>query len=294
MRLRYIIGITAAAALLATSCGGTTAPSTTEPLSAGAGASSSTSSTTTTAAPQESTTTAGPTTTVFDRFVDLLEEPPPFEEVAITTEDDVELYAKYWEGSSETAVLFGHDFDNPTPGALGQRAAQSSDAVILFSGVVADQGWTVLSPDFRGHGQSGGEYNVKESQLDLKAAYNWLVAEGYTSIIMVGWVGSGTAAAVLDASDVDVNFSGIAMIFSPLQDTGLDAQRAITDLNIPSYFIGIDTGSSARAARFLERAAVNPLGITVFDGVPSGLQFIDVHGPELAGRLLQFLDDATA
>ena len=159
---------------------------------------------------------------------------------------------------------------------------------------MADQGWTVLSPDLRGHGQSAGEYNVKESLIDLKAAYNWLIEEGYSSIIMMGWVGSGTAAAVLDAGDDDVNFSALAMIFSPLQDTGLDAQRSIGDLDIPTYFIGINSGPSARASKFLERAALNPLGITVFDNVPSGLQFIDVYGPEMAGRLLQFLDDATA
>lgn len=295
MRLRHTIAKTAALGLLAVSCGGTTAPPTTEALSTGADAASASTSTTTSEAPEDTTTTsAGPTTTVFDRFVEILAEPPPFEEVAITTEDDIDLYAKFWSGTADVAVLFGHDFDNPTPGALGQRAAQSSDAVIQFSGLVADAGWTVLSPDFRGHGQSAGEYDVRASQVDLKAAYNWLVDAGYTSIIMMGWVGSGTAASVLDSSDEEVNFSGMAMIFAPLQDTGLDAQRTIGDLNIPTYFIGIDTGPSARAAKFLERAAADPLGITIFEGVPSGLQFIDVYGPEMAGRLLQFLDDATA
>ena len=293
--MRHTIATIAALALLAAACGGTNAPPTTEALSAGAGASSTTVATTTSVAPEDTTTTtAGPTTTVFDRFVTFLDEPPPFDEVTITTADGIDLYAKYWEGGSDVAVLFGHDFDNPTPGALGQRAAQSSDSVIPFSGLMADQGWTVLSPDFRGHGQSAGEYNVRDSQIDLKAAYDWLVDAGYSSIIMMGWVGSGTAAAVLDAADAEVNFSAMAMIFSPLQDTGLDAQRNIGDLDIPTYFIGIDTGPSARAAKFLERAALNPLGITVFDGVPGGLQFMDVHGPEMAGRLLQFLDDATA
>ena len=293
--MKRAIALLGALVLAAGACGGTTSPPTTEALNPGAGVATSTTTTTTTIAPEETTTTtSGPTTTVFDRFVDFLEEPPPFDEVTITTEDGIDLYAKYWEGTSEVAVLFGHDFDNPTPGALGQRAAQSSESVILFSGLMADQGWTVLSPDFRGHGQSAGEYNVRESQIDLKAAYEWLAAAGYESIIMMGWVGSGTAATVLDAADADVNFSGMAMIFSPLQDTGLDAQRTIGDLDIPTYFIGIDTGPSARAAKFLERAALNPLGITIFEGVPSGLQFIDVYGPEMAGRLLQFLDDATA
>lgn len=282
--------------LLIAACGGASAPPTTEALDPGAAPETTTTATTsTTQTPGDSSTTsAAPTTTVFDRLIPLLEEPPPFEEVTITTPDEIDLYAKFWEGSDSVAVLFGHDFDNPTPGALGQRAAQSSDAVTLFSGAVADAGWTVLSPDWRGHGQSEGEYNVRESQIDIKAAYDWLIDRGYDTIIMMGWVGSGTSATVLDATDPDLNFAGLALIFSPLQDTGLDAQRAIGDLDIPTYFIGIDAGNSARSTRFLERNATNPLGMVIFDPVPSGLQFVDVHGPELAGRLVQFVEDVAA
>ncbi len=165
---------------------------------------------------------------------------------------------------------------------------------VQFAATIVNEGWTVLAPDFRGHGQSTGEFDVRASQTDLKAVHDWLATEGYETIIVIGWVGSGTAAVVLDASDEDVSFDGIAMVFSPLQDTGLDAQRVIGGLDIPTYFIGSNAGSSARAAKFLESAAVDSRGITVFDRTPSGLQFIDVYGPELAGRLLQFLDDVTA
>lgn len=109
----------------------------------------------------------------------------------------------------------------------------------------------MLSPDFRGHGQSAGDYTLRESQIDLKAAYGWLVDAGHSSIIMMVGSVSGTAATVLDATDTEVNFSAMAMIFSPHQDTGLDAQRNIGDLDTPAYFIGIDTGPSARTAKFI-------------------------------------------
>lgn len=230
---------------------------------------------------------------MFDRLVEVPLEAPPFEDVTIATEDGIDIYAKFWPGN-EVAVLFGHDFDNPTPGAAGQRAPQSSDSIVPFAAALVNEGWTVLAPDFRGHGQSTGEYDVRASQIDLKAVHDWLTAEGYDSIVVIGWVGSGTAAVVLDAADEEVAFDGIAMVFSPLQDTGMDAQRVISELDTPMYFIGTNAGSSARAAKFLEAAAVDSRGLTIFERVPSGLQFIDVFGPELAGRLLQFLDDATA
>lgn len=281
-------------ALVVASCGGTTS-ATTEALSNAAGATTSTTAGATSEAPADTstTTTASPTTTIFDRLVEVPLEAPPFEDVTITTADGLDLYAKFWPGN-DVAVLFGHDFDNPTPGASGQRAPQSSDSIIPFAAAIVNDGWTVLAPDFRGHGQSAGEYDVRASQIDLKAVHGWLTAEGYETIIVIGWVGSGTAAVVLDVADAEVDFDGIAMVFSPLQDTGMDAQQVIGGLDTPTFFIGSNAGSSARAAKFLEAAAVDSRGITVFDRTPSGLQFIDVYGPELAGRLLQFLDDATA
>jgi len=110
-------------ALMAASCGGTTTV-TTEALASGAAAPSSTVTPTTTEAPLDSaTTTAAPTTTTFDRLVEIPPEAPPFEEVTITTEDGIELYARYWPGN-EVAVIFGHDFDNSTQGSTPRPARQ--------------------------------------------------------------------------------------------------------------------------------------------------------------------------
>lgn len=84
------------------------------------------------------------------------------------------------------------------------------------------------------------------------------------------------------------------MVVSPLQDTGLDAQKVIGTLDIPMYFIGTSAGTTARAAKFLAADALDSRGLTIFERVPSGLQFIDVHGPEMMGRMLQFLGEITA
>ena len=92
-------------------------------------------------------TTAAP----FTRLIDLVAEPPQWEDVTFTTADDVELYARFWPGGS-TALLVGHDYSVTTAGAFGQRPDQSSEAILQFTGTFASEGYTVLSPDYRGHG----------------------------------------------------------------------------------------------------------------------------------------------
>jgi hypothetical protein len=109
---------------------------------------------------------------------------------------------------------------------------------------------------------------------------------------MVGWVGSGTTAVVLDASDEDVSFDGITMLFSPPQDHGMNADAALSDLETSIFFVGSNAGTSASWSRRMEAKALNSQGAFVFDRTPTGLQFSDVFGPEFIGRILDFVDGA--
>ena len=247
---------------------------------------------TTEAATTEAPTTTEPTETTaapFTRLVDLVAEPPAWEEVTITTEDGVDLYARYWPGGP-TALLVGHDYSVTTAGAYGQRPDQSSEVFIQFTGTFAREGYTVLSPDFRGHGQSGGEFRPQDGVIDLKAAYEFLVAEGYEKVVMVGWIGAGTTAVVLDAGDDQVTFDGVALLFSPPQDHGMDANAVLEDLEAPTFFVAINSGTTASWARRMSNKATNSVGAFVFENVPTGLTFTDVFGPEFVGRILDFAD----
>lgn len=289
----HLAGVVVVIALGASACGGgqiidlgtgATTTSTATPAAEGTSDPGATAST----EPPDATTT-----TQLTRLVEVPVDPPPWEDVTINTKDDVELYGRFWAGG-DVAVLVQHDFSNRSPGSAGQRPLQSSENVLPFAAVAANAGYTVLSADFRGHGESGGEYNIRDSQLDLKAAYEWLEAQGHENIALVGWVGSATSGVVLDADDDAVDFSAIAFMFSPPQETGLDATDAIPVVETPMWFVGINTGPTARWARSLEKTAQNSYGAHVFEGVPTGLTFMDVYGSELARRLLDFLDTATA
>lgn len=269
--------------MLAASCAADagTAPTTSQPY-----AGQSTTIPQGTASPE--TTTSAP----FTRLVAYVATPPVWQDVTITTEDGVDLYARFWPGG-DTALLVGHDYSVTTVGATGARPPQSSETMLPEAGTFAAEGYTVLSPDFRGHGASGGEFAPQQGTVDLAAAYRFLVDHGYDKIVMVGWVGSGTTAVALDAASDDVSFAGIAMVFSPPQDHGIDANAALGELATPIFFIGGQAGPTASWAKRMAAKAMSPFGTYIFDNVPSGFQFFDVYGPELIGRILDFADSVT-
>lgn len=285
VRKRILIPVIAAILLIAGACDAPLGDAGSAPSTSGTAAATTTS---TAASLTTTTTTAAPLP-----LIDVGLEPPPFEEVAIATDDGVELGARLWRGT-DVAILVGHDFGNTTSGAFGPRGEQSGDTVLWLSGALAREGYSVLSPDFRGHGLSEGEIDKREGSTDLRAAYRWLQEQGARKVVVVGWIGAGTVAAHLDATDDTVDFSGIMLLFSPLQEIGHDAQSVIGGLDTPTYAIGIDTGTSARFAKLLSEQAGNSLGYHVFDRFPSGLTFQDVYGAELAGRIVDFIDAVSA
>lgn len=292
---RLVIAFLAGAALFGSSCSAlevSTGATTTAPAADSGAVTEETAAapegeetTTTTEAPDADTTT----TTMFNRLVPIPDEPPPFEEVTITTEDGVDIYAKYWAGGP-TAVIFTHEYDAAQVGSGGQRPQQSSDTVLTWTSVLAANGHTVLSPDWRGHGQSDGEYNVKESQLDVKAAYEYLVGEGHQHIVMLAMAGSGPVVTDLIGSDPAIQAAGLGLLWSPPQETGFDATRSLPDVETPVWIIGYDSPRLARWPKLLEAKVVNHYGTYVFSQIPTGLQFIDVYGEEFAGRLLDFVE----
>lgn len=240
---------------------------------------------TTTTSPFSTTTT---TTTIPPRFIPLLDEPPPFEEITLQTDDGLELYAKYWPGGP-VAVLAGHDFYTGADAADGFDP-QSSDSILWWTGVLADRGFTVLSPDYRGHGGSPGTTSIKNAPVDLKAAYDFLVDTGYETIVMAGLAGSGTAGVVLDAEYADVEFSGIAMIWSAPQEIGLDAQRVLYGIDAPVYLVTFDDTRLERWSKLMAAEIDDLYDRAMFYPAPDGVDWLEANGEEFVGRLVDFVE----
>jgi hypothetical protein len=295
MRLRPITKIpvslaVVALAMVATSCadGGSQLPPVPSTIVDVAADSTDTSPRATTTSDARAPDTSTTTTTVFVQRVAPATEEPPFEAVTITTEDDVDLFARLWRGG-DIAVLYTHEYDASAAGSSGQRPPQSSEVLAPWTWTLAREGLTVLALDTRGHGRSGGTYNVKESQIDFAAAYEFLVAEGYEDIVAFATAGSAPVMADLSADGV-IDLAGLAMLFTPLGETGFDAGTALADVDEPVWLVGIDAGSFGGVTKRLEPKVQNLYDRFIFPRVPSGLQFIDVYGDEYAGRQLEFID----
>ena len=130
--------------------------------------------------------------------------------------------------------------------------------------------------------------------IAVKAAYDFLKAEGFETIVMLGMVGSGTAAAVLDGGDPDVAFSGIAMIWSAPQVLGLDAQQVLYGIEAPVFLVSFEAPRLERWAKLMSDELENVYDLVIYSPPPTGTTFIDVHGPEFVGRLLDFVDHIAA
>ena len=240
-------------------------------------------------APSDDGTVDQTTTTLFARLLTPPAEAPPFEAVTITMPDGIDLYGQFWVGG-DVAVIYTHEFDAAQAGSSGTRPPQSSDSLSTSTWTMADNGLTVLAFDFRGHGQSGGDYNVKESQIDMQAAYRFLVDRGYTTIVGMPFGGSAPVMADLSASDDTFVLAGIGMLFTPLAETGFDAKQALSEIDEPVWLVGIDVGSFGGVTKRLEPSVQNLYDRIVFPAVPSGVQFADVYGAEYLGRQLDFIE----
>jgi len=229
---------------------------------------------------QDSTTTslAGGTFTPHPVAV----EEPESEELTITTDDGLDLYAKIYRGGP-TAVLYTHHFQTTRSGP------QSSDTTAPMSWTLADAGYTVLTGDFRGHGQNEGDDNVNDSKADIRAFYEYLVGEGYETIVSFAVWGSGPVVVNVDANDDGIDFDGIALLFPSLARNGNDLITDLPGIDVPVWIVHLDVGSSGGIPTRLRPHVPDLYDAFAYPSFGSGLTFLDVYGEEHAGRMIAFL-----
>jgi pimeloyl-ACP methyl ester carboxylesterase len=248
---------------------------------------------TTTAAssPEETTTTA------VHRRVALPEEPPAWEVVTITTEDGVDLHAKYWPGDDVAAVIL-HGFDGPQ-GPYSEVIPHSSDEFLSLSGALAEAGHTVLSLDWRGHGQSTGEPDLDGAQIDMRAAYGFLRGEGYSTVCALAFFNSAPVVADLLAQHPEVTLAGLGLMWVPApQEKGFDATLALPDVDAPIWIVAVDEPKQAHAARVMGDSAAKLGEIVMLPNLSAGwpvqevrgMPALHVDGEEFAGLLLDFVE----
>lgn len=153
-----------------------------------------------------------------------------YETVDLRSEDGVPLRA-WWiedEGAERAAVL-----------VHGWNGDKSDEYVVDTAPIYAENGYSVLVLDLRGHGESGGERRTlgyRETR-DVRGALEWLRERGYPpeQVVLHGWSmggatvvrsapGTGVAAVIEEAGYADLRLvlrdelpenSGLPRAFNP-------------------------------------------------------------------------------
>jgi predicted alpha/beta-hydrolase family hydrolase len=149
-------------------------------------------------------------------------------------------------GSGDIGVVLAHMFP------ADQRSWWS------FAGTLADDGYRVLTFDFRGYcpggnaGCSGGSKDIPKIPEDVAAAASYLRSAGVKRIMLVGASMGGTAS-LLAAAEPEVDPSAIVTLSAPLSFEGLTIDpTTLQNVETPKLFIaGTGDSTAAQAAQSL-------------------------------------------
>jgi len=209
-------------------------------------------------------------------------------EVNFTTEDGKKLAGTLFEpGLADIAVVLAHQGTTGTD----QKSWQP------FAKEISGRGFSSLTFDFRGRGDSEGPFVVSEIVKDLDAAVNFLHQQGYERIVCIGASMGGSACL---ATALDNNYEGLGVIASPRKLSATVGIRVseFPMLTMPKLFVcaekdqvaGMPSGL-ARETVAMYDASPHPKQIAIIPGTEHGtFMFAGEFGDEFREVLLNFLD----
>ncbi len=195
--------------------------------------------------------------------------------VSFTTDDGVTIQGHLF-GDGDVAVILSHMFPN------------DQTAWFPFAGELADEGFTALTFDFRGYGESGGDKDIGNITRDLQAALDLMRGRGLGEIYLVGASMGGTASLIVAAQD---EVAGVVAISAPQSFQGLEALDVVADITEPKLFIASEGDASAASSlELLFDAAREPKRERLFTGSAHGTALLDSeHGREFRDLVLAFI-----
>jgi len=125
--------------------------------------------------------------------------------VALTTSDGVQLSALHWDcGIRDVGCVVAHGF----------TGSATKPHVRAICSSLRKRGFGVLAPDMRGHGRSGGRCTAgADERHDVAAAVEWLRAQGYERVAVLGWSMGGSA--VLRHAGLGGDADAVVSVSSP-------------------------------------------------------------------------------
>lgn len=191
----------------------------------------------------------------------------------------------------EPVVLRGRLFGNGPTGVIlaHMRPADQTAWFPYATELAALGGFTVMTFDFRGYGDSTGDKDFDHVDTDLTAAYDYMRGElGIQKIFLVGASMGGTASIIVAARR---QVAGVISISSPSQFQTMDALAAVSSLDAPKLFVTSEKDVPAkRSLESLMAAAPEPKQQQIYDGNAHGTDLlISPSSADLRRRITAFV-----
>lgn len=201
--------------------------------------------------------------------------------VTFESRDGVALEGRLF-GEGSTAVVLSH-----------MRPADQR-SWFAFANRLADQGYLVLTYDFRGYcpggegGCSQGDLQISEIWQDVLGAIEFVRSQGATTVALVGASMGGTASLVAagqQGSDVEV----VVTLSAPTSIEGLDADAALlqrVDAN-KLFIAGVGDAAAAASAEQLYEIAPPPKRPEIVPADDHGTDLLTGSRGEAVQRIIE-------
>jgi pimeloyl-ACP methyl ester carboxylesterase len=203
---------------------------------------------------------------------------PAFEPVQFKTPDGLTLEGRFYPGGMNKGVVCAHMF----PADQTSYEALAKD--------LARNGYSVLTFNFRGYGNSEGSKDISRIALDMNAAVRFM-AERVTCMVLIGASMGGTAS-ILEGNHPKVK--GVVTLSAPATFQGLDARSKVSELKPPKLFVAAKGDASAYdSAKHFYAHAPEPKEILLMEGSAHGTRLLESPSAPLVKRkLLEFLQSS--
>lgn len=151
-----------------------------------------------------------------------------------------------------------------------------------FAQELADEGYLVLTYDFRGYcpggdaGCSGGDQDLGEIWRDVQGAVAFVRSEGARRVVLIGASMGGTASVVAAAQD-GAEIEAVITLSAPVSFEGMDlTPDVLTRVRAAELFVaGHDDGSAASDAQALYDASPPPKQVEILTTDDHGTDILD-------------------
>jgi alpha/beta superfamily hydrolase len=192
--------------------------------------------------------------------------------VHFTTMDHVQLGGLFYGNKGTTAIICSHE--------LRSTKADWSDSAPWF----AARGFVVLAYDFRGRGDSQGQYDPGKGDQDLLAAIAFVRSHGAKQVILLG-ASMGADISLIVAAKTRV--AGVITL-SPEYLFGL-SDNEIRAISAPKLFINSAGDSFASDTQQMFQNARPPKALHLYAGSAHGVTIFETgDGQDLIARIIAF------